>query len=155
MDGGTQERQRQEEVQASQQGPLHLQDVPARGLCHCGPEEPAHRWQVGASSLLSELAPWLCKDLPSVVEIIKPCVFSSGFCLFPRPRERNRPQRRVAGCGAKHGLRPLSTGEEAQSLPLLGLNFPVLGRESSCSLLCFNFFLPSHHFLLLLLPTSQ
>ncbi|TKC46510.1 hypothetical protein EI555_002562 [Monodon monoceros] len=38
----TQERQGQEEVQASQQGPLHLKNVPARGLSHCGPVEPAH-----------------------------------------------------------------------------------------------------------------
>ena len=86
VDGGPQERQGQEEVQARQQGPLHLQDVPARGLCHRGPEEPPHRWQVGASSLLSELAPWFCEDLPSVLEI-KSCVFSSGLCLFPEPRE--------------------------------------------------------------------
>lgn len=76
VDRGPQEWQGQKEVQASQQGPLHLQDVPAWGLSHCGPAESAHRWQIGASSLPPDLLhPLSCKGLPFVVGIIKSCVF--------------------------------------------------------------------------------
>ena len=34
---------RKEESQARQQGPLHQQDVLARGLSHSGPQEPSGR----------------------------------------------------------------------------------------------------------------
>jgi len=39
VDGGAQDWQGQEEVQARQQGPLHLQDVPPRRLCHSRPPQ--------------------------------------------------------------------------------------------------------------------
>lgn len=42
MDGGAQEWQGQEEVQASEQGSIHLKDVPERRFSHRGAEEPAH-----------------------------------------------------------------------------------------------------------------
>uniref|UniRef100_A0A8C8WGC3 Small nuclear ribonucleoprotein Sm D2 n=1 Tax=Panthera leo TaxID=9689 RepID=A0A8C8WGC3_PANLE len=50
----------------------HISEMFLRGdsVCHLDPVEPAHRLQVGASSPLSS-----CKDLPSVMGIIKSCVF--------------------------------------------------------------------------------
>lgn len=46
VDWGPLEWQGHEEVQSSQQGPLHLQDVPAWGLGHHGLAEPTHWWQI-------------------------------------------------------------------------------------------------------------
>ena len=44
---------RQEESQASQQGPLHLQDVPPRRLRHPRPEEPSGRGGAAVSDPVS------------------------------------------------------------------------------------------------------
>ncbi len=46
MDGGAQEWQGQEEVQASEQGSIHLKDVPERRFGHRGAEEPAHHREI-------------------------------------------------------------------------------------------------------------
>ena len=40
VDGSSEDRQGQEEVQASEQGPLHLEDVPPWRFGHPRPEEP-------------------------------------------------------------------------------------------------------------------
>uniref|UniRef100_A0A452IA53 Small nuclear ribonucleoprotein Sm D2 n=1 Tax=Gopherus agassizii TaxID=38772 RepID=A0A452IA53_9SAUR len=55
--GGAQEWQGQEEIEACQQGSLHLQDVPAGGLGHCGAEEPPHCRQI-ENSPKTPASPW-------------------------------------------------------------------------------------------------
>ena len=49
---------RQEESQASQQGPLHLQDVPPRRLRHPRPEEPSGRGGAAVSDPVQLLFTW-------------------------------------------------------------------------------------------------
>ena len=67
VDPGPQEWQ---EVQASQQGPLHLKDAPVQRLGHHGLTKPTHCFQVEVPTLPSELTPLFCEDLPFVLGII-------------------------------------------------------------------------------------
>jgi len=46
VDRDAEDRQRQEEVEARQQGPIHLQDVPPRRLSHSRPAKPPGSKQV-------------------------------------------------------------------------------------------------------------
>lgn len=56
VDRGAQEWERQEEVQAGQQRPLHLKDVPAGRFGDCSAEESPYCWQVNRPRWLTSLA---------------------------------------------------------------------------------------------------
>lgn len=67
VDGGSKEWEGQEEVQASQQGSLHLQDVPAGRLCHHRAEKSSDHREMnsGASGVdpVSCLSCFVCQLL--------------------------------------------------------------------------------------------